>query len=75
LRCKRLGIPPEHVLFGYSPEQKHSFIENLEKQTNAVFVGDGLNDGLALLGTKPGSVVKLGSGNEEGHAVVLKILN
>tara|TARA_R110002110_G_scaffold121189_10_gene296724 strand:- start:9160 stop:9282 length:123 start_codon:yes stop_codon:yes gene_type:complete len=40
-----------------------------------VFVGDGLNDGLALLGTKPGSVVKLGSGNEEGHAVVLKILN
>ncbi|GGE65895.1 hypothetical protein GCM10011533_17770 [Streptosporangium jomthongense] len=31
--------------------------------------------GLALLGTKPGSVVKLGLSNEEGHAVVLKISN
>ncbi|MBU2872596.1 GreA/GreB family elongation factor [Marinobacter salexigens] len=29
--------------------------------------------GLALLGTKPGSVVKLGLSNEEGHAVVLKV--
>ena len=29
--------------------------------------------GLALLGTRPGSVVKLGLGNEEGHAVVLKV--
>jgi len=50
----RLGIPSEHVLSGYSPEQKHSFIENLEKQTNAVFVGDGLNDGLALAGARLG---------------------
>lgn len=29
--------------------------------------------GLALLGSKPGSVVKLGLSNEEGHAVVLKV--
>lgn len=33
----------------------------------------GSRFGLALLGTKPGSVVKLGLSNEEGHAVVLKV--
>jgi len=55
--AERLGIPAKHVLSGYSPEQKHSFMENLEKQTNAVFVGDGLNDGLALAGARLGIAV------------------
>jgi P-type E1-E2 ATPase len=47
----------ETSLSGYSPEQKHNFIETLEKQTNAVFVGDDLNDGLALAGARPGIAV------------------
>jgi len=55
--AERLGISPTHVLSGYSPEQKHRFIETLEKQTNAVFVGDGLNDGLALAGARLGIAV------------------
>ncbi|MBU2872595.1 heavy metal translocating P-type ATPase [Marinobacter salexigens] len=55
--AKRLGIAPEHVLSEYSPEQKHSFIDNLEKQTPTVFVGDGLNDGLALAGARLGIAV------------------
>jgi Cu2+-exporting ATPase/Cu+-exporting ATPase len=55
--AERLGISPTRVLSGYSPEQKHRFIETLEKQTNAVFVGDGLNDGLALAGAKLGIAV------------------
>ncbi|WP_417520461.1 heavy metal translocating P-type ATPase [Marinobacter sp.] len=55
--AKRLGIAPEHVLSEYSPEQKHSFIDNLEKQTPTVFVGDGLNDGLALAGARLGVAV------------------
>ncbi|MGO1461600.1 MAG: heavy metal translocating P-type ATPase [Marinobacter sp.] len=55
--AERLGIPARHVMSGYSPEQKHSFMENLEKQTNAVFVGDGLNDGLALAGARLGIAV------------------
>lgn len=55
--AKRLGITPEHVLSEYSPEQKHSFIANLEQQTPTVFVGDGLNDGLALAGARLGIAV------------------
>jgi heavy metal translocating P-type ATPase len=55
--AERLGISDKQVLSGYSPEQKHSFIENLEKQANAVFVGDGLNDGLALAGARLGIAV------------------
>jgi len=55
--AERLGISPKHVLSGHSPEQKHNFIETLEKQTNAVFVGDGLNDGLALAGARLGIAV------------------
>ncbi|WP_144778620.1 GreA/GreB family elongation factor [Marinobacter maritimus] len=41
--------------------------------TDSVEVCIGSPFGLALLGTKPGSVVKLGLANEEGHAVVLKV--
>lgn len=55
--AERLGIPGKHVLSGYSPEQKQSFISRLEKQTHAVFVGDGLNDGLALAGARLGIAV------------------
>ena len=55
--AERLGIPGKHVLSGYSPEQKHNFLDNLERQTNAVFVGDGLNDGLALAGARLGIAV------------------
>src|SRR5699024_6906147 len=31
--------------------------------------------GLAVTGNRPGSVVKIGTSNEEGHAVVLKVSN
>src|SRR5690554_6898755 len=55
--AKRLGITPEHVLSEYSPEQKHSYSANLEQQTPTVFVGDGLNDGLALAGARLGIAV------------------
>lgn len=55
--AERLGIPSKHVISGYSPEQKHRFIETIEKQANVVFVGDGLNDGLALAGARLGVAV------------------
>ncbi|MBQ0762336.1 MAG: cation-translocating P-type ATPase [Marinobacter psychrophilus] len=55
--AERLGISSKRVISGYSPEQKHRFIETIEKQTNVVFVGDGLNDGLALAGARLGIAV------------------
>ena len=55
--AERLGISSKHVLSGYSPEQKHRFIETIEEQANVVFVGDGLNDGLALAGARLGIAV------------------
>lgn len=55
--AERLGIPGKHVLSGYSPEQKQGFIDNLEQHTPVVFIGDGLNDGLALAGARFGIAV------------------
>ncbi|WP_198341853.1 heavy metal translocating P-type ATPase [Oceanisphaera avium] len=46
--ASRLNIPSAQVLAERSPEQKHRFIEALERKTKVCFVGDGLNDGLAL---------------------------
>lgn len=43
-----LGFNPSHVLCEQSPEDKHLFIKNLQKKAKTAFVGDGLNDGLAL---------------------------
>ena len=46
--ASRLGIAQAQVLYERSPEQKHRFIEALERKAKVAFVGDGLNDGLAI---------------------------
>ncbi|MGO4999502.1 heavy metal translocating P-type ATPase [Oceanisphaera sp. W20_SRM_FM3] len=58
--ASRLGIAQAQVLHDRSPEQKHRFIEALERKAKVVFVGDGLNDGLAL--------ASAGLGIAVGHA-------
>ncbi|MBA6411593.1 cation-translocating P-type ATPase [Parahaliea sp. F7430] len=55
--AEQLGITEQNLRAGYSPEQKHEFINQLEKEAKVVFVGDGLNDGLALAGAKLGIAV------------------
>lgn len=55
--ASRLGIAGTQVLSERSPEQKHRFIEALERKAKVAFVGDGLNDGLALAGAGLGIAV------------------
>lgn len=55
--ASRLGIAQAQVLHSRSPEQKHRFIEALERKSKVAFVGDGLNDGLALAGAGLGIAV------------------
>lgn len=55
--ASRLGIAQAQVLPERSPEQKHRFIEALERKAKVAFVGDGLNDGLALAGAGLGIAV------------------
>jgi len=59
-----LGFSPSHVLFNRSPEDKHIFIKDLQKKAKVAFVGDGLNDGLALASATLGIAV-----GEEAHPV------
>lgn len=53
----RLGIAQDQVLSERSPEQKYRFIEALEQKAKVAFIGDGLNDGLALAGAQLGIAV------------------
>jgi Cu2+-exporting ATPase len=46
--CARaVGIPPEHALGGRSPHDKANFLD-AHDQGDTLFVGDGVNDALAL---------------------------
>lgn len=53
----RLNIPPARVISEASPEQKLRFIESLQNHYPTAFIGDGLNDGLALASARIGIAI------------------
>lgn len=55
--AKRLNIPPARVISEASPEQKLRFVENLQNHYPTAFIGDGLNDGLALASARIGIAI------------------
>lgn len=66
----QLGINPERVIAEATPEQKCQFIQNLEQHYQVAFVGDGLNDGLALATARLGIAVHSASTSASSAAAV-----
>ena len=61
--ANELHIPVEHVFYEIKPEDKLSLIESLQKKgKNVCFVGDGINDALAL--SKANLSISMGSGSD-----------
>lgn len=59
----KLNIKEENVFYEIKPEDKLSLIESLQKQNKKVcFVGDGINDALAL--NKADLSISMGSGSD-----------
>ena len=61
--ANKLNIKNENVYYQIKPEDKLSIIENIQKQNKKVaFVGDGINDSLAL--NKADLSIAMGSGSD-----------
>lgn len=69
-QAQRLGIPTERVVAGVTPEGKHRFVETLERHHGVAFVGDGMNDGLALAAAKLGIAIGTASATARAAAAV-----
>lgn len=68
--AQQLGIGSERVIAEATPEQKCQFIQNLEQHYHVAFVGDGLNDGLALASARLGIAVHSASTSASSAAAV-----
>src|SRR5690606_2812903 len=66
-----LGIPASRVRSGQSPEDKRDFLETAEMSGPVLFVGDGMNDGLALATAKLGVAVADADPTARAAAAVL----
>lgn len=69
-QAQRLGIPADRVVAGVTPEGKHRFVETLERHHGVAFVGDGMNDGLALAAAKLGIAIDTASATARAAAAV-----
>ncbi|MFA6007579.1 MAG: heavy metal translocating P-type ATPase [Candidatus Shapirobacteria bacterium] len=68
-----LSIPTDHVFANVLPDQKAEIIKNLQGTQRVAFVGDGINDSVALTQSDLGIV--MGSGSdiaiESGNVVIM----
>ncbi len=67
----RLGIPLERVKAAQAPEDKRDLLETLQAGQPVLFVGDGMNDGLALATAKLGVAVAGADPTARAAAAVL----
>ncbi|WP_432704942.1 heavy metal translocating P-type ATPase [Campylobacter hyointestinalis] len=70
--AKELGI--DEVIAGVLPSKKFEVIENLKKEGIVIFVGDGINDALALKSADIGIAMSSGSdiAKDAGDIVLIK---
>lgn len=67
-----LGIPPEHAISGIRPEDKAIMVERLGAAGPVAFVGDGVNDAVAL--AKADLSVAMGTGADVAVASASAVL-
>jgi len=71
--ASELSIPSDHVFANVLPDQKAEIIKNLQETQKVAFVGDGINDSVALTQSDLGIV--MGSGSdiaiESGNVVIM----
>lgn len=71
--ASELSIPPDHVFANVLPDQKAEIVKNLQGTHKIAFVGDGINDSVALTQSDLGIV--MGSGSdiaiESGNVVIM----
>ena len=71
--ASELSIPVDHVFADVLPDQKAEIINNLQKTRQVAFVGDGINDSVALSRSNLGIVMGPGSdiAIESGNIVIM----
>lgn len=61
-----VGIPIDHIFASATPEDKLTFVENLQQKGKVLMIGDGINDAAAL--AKADLSIAMGSGTETAIA-------
>ena len=61
-----VGIPIDHIFASATPEDKLTFVENLQQKGKVLMIGDGINDAAAI--ARADLSIAMGSGTETAIA-------